>query len=174
MKLFLDTRFIDTGKELDLISIGITSDTGYLYYACNRDVQLNRVSPESQRSILDSLPSQHYGTNPMRLAEDDPVKADIETWRYRHQIANDLRLLGRSQPEIWSYNNPHGWVALCQLFGRVEDLPNGFPATCHDIQSLATAMGKHDYLTEHPCDTPWHSLANAVWIKRMHQILTKP
>jgi hypothetical protein len=47
----------------------------------------------------------------------------------------------KSKPEIWADYADYDWVAFCQLFGTMMDLPKGFPMYCLDIQQWAFMLG---------------------------------
>lgn len=48
-----------------------------------------------------------------------------------------------NQPEFYAYFADYDWVLLCSLFGRMIDLPQGFPMYCNDLkQSLDEEVGK--------------------------------
>lgn len=49
MKFFYDTEFIEDGKTIDLISIGIVAEDGLEYYAVNLDAPWKRISRSSGR-----------------------------------------------------------------------------------------------------------------------------
>lgn len=47
------------------------------------------------------------------------------------------RALIYNQPEFYAYYADYDWVVFCSLFGRMIDLPKGFPMYCRDLkQSL--------------------------------------
>jgi 3' exoribonuclease, RNase T-like len=39
-------------------------------------------------------------------------------------------------PEFYAYFADYDWVAFCWLFGKMNDLPKGFPHYCQDIQQM--------------------------------------
>ena len=43
MRIFFDTEFIDTGRKIHLISIGLVRADGEEYYAESKDVDLSRA-----------------------------------------------------------------------------------------------------------------------------------
>jgi hypothetical protein len=47
----------------------------------------------------------------------------------------------KMKPEIWAYYADYDWVAFCQLFGTMMDLPKGFPMYCRDIKQWADMLG---------------------------------
>ncbi len=40
------------------------------------------------------------------------------------------------EPEIYGYYADYDWVLLCSLFGRMIDLPKGFPMYCIDLKQI--------------------------------------
>jgi len=39
-----------------------------------------------------------------------------------------------AQPEFYAYYADYDWVVFCSLFGRMIDLPKGFPMYCKDLK----------------------------------------
>ncbi len=157
MKYYLDTEFYEDGKTIDLISIGIVAEDGREFYAVSREAQLHRVSAWVRENVLPSLPP--YG---------DPA------WLSRSQIASSLKDFvwergHATPPEFWAYYADHDWVALCQLFGTMMDLPKGFPMFCRDLKQLSVDVGS----PQHPPDPKdeHNALADARWNKELHAFL---
>lgn len=46
------------------------------------------------------------------------------------------RKLIYNQPEFYAYYADYDWVVFCWLFGRMIDLPKGFPMYCKDLKQL--------------------------------------
>jgi hypothetical protein len=65
--------------------------------------------------------------------------------------------------EFWAYHADYDWVVLCQLFGRMIDLPNGFPKYCRDFKQL---LDEHDFVIVRPGLGAHNALADALWLKR--------
>jgi len=40
------------------------------------------------------------------------------------------------EPEFWGYYADYDWVVFCSLFGRMIELPKGFPMYCRDLKQL--------------------------------------
>src|SRR5215469_8714770 len=98
MKYFFDTEFIEDGKTIDLISIGIVAEDGRTYYAESSDCDRSKASDWVKKNILPHLLG-------------DPV-------RTRQEIAKEIVEFARIKPEFWGYYADYDWVALCQLYGR--------------------------------------------------------
>lgn len=41
-----------------------------------------------------------------------------------------------AQPEFYGYYADYDWVLFCSLFGRMIDLPKGFPMYCRDLKQM--------------------------------------
>ncbi len=153
---FLDTEFNDDGRTIDLISIGIVTDDGREFYAVNQDVELHRVHPWVRENVLPQLPP--YGD---------------KVWMPHVQIANAVRSFIDadifSRPAMWGYYADYDWVAFCQLFGRMVDLPKGLPKFCRDLKQLSVDKGSP---THPPQESGRHNaLDDARWNKRLFEFL---
>ena len=45
-------------------------------------------------------------------------------------------LCGKFRPEFYGYYSDYDWVVFCWLFGKMIDLPKGFPMVCYDIKQI--------------------------------------
>ena len=83
-------------------------------------------------------------------------------------IARRLNLICGEKPEMWAYYADYDWVAMCQLFGTMMDLPKGWPMYCRDLKQLAgdtslPEQGKGEH----------HALADARWTRDAWHYVTK-
>ena len=144
MKFWFDTEFIEDGKTIDLISIGIVAEDGRTYYA---------ESAECDHELAGEWVTTHVIAH---LVGGDAVKP-------RAQIAADIVAFVGDRPEFWAYYADYDWVVLCQLYGTMMDLPDGWPMYCRDLKQLSDSMG----IRELPAQTgpEHHALADAEWNK---------
>lgn len=147
-RFWFDTEFIEDGKTIDLISIGVVSDDGRTYYAENSECDLSRGSDWVQQNVIIHL------------------TGEIKT---RKAIASDLVVFMGEKPEIWAYYADYDWVALCQLFGTMIDLPKGWPMYCRDVKQLCDGIG-NPKLPEQG-SSEHHALADARWTKQAWEFL---
>lgn len=117
MQFFFDTEFIEDGKTIDLISIGIKSGDNYEYYAESSEVDWSKASPW----VLENV---------------KPYLKGGEFLKTRKQIASDILSFVGAEPKFWAYYAAYDWVVLCQLYGTMMDLPKGWPMYCHDLKQL--------------------------------------
>ena len=138
-RIFFDTEFIENGKTIDLISIGMVRSDGETYYAESSDCDLSRADQWVKDNVL------------IHLRGGSAIKS-------RRQIAADIVAFAGPSPEFWAYYADYDWVVLCQLYGRMIDLPKGWPMFCRDLKQLAgDTMLPQQISTEH------HALADAKW-----------
>lgn len=139
MKYYFDTEFIEDGKTIDLISIGIVASNGRELYLANRECDLSKASQWVRDNVLIPMGVDFSSPNlPMR-----PI--DPEFWVAKSDIAQQIiefcnpKLYGK--PEFWAYYASYDWVVFCQLFGTMMDLPEEFPMYCNDIKQFANSLG---------------------------------
>lgn len=150
MKIWFDTEFIEDGKTIDLISIGAVREDGEQYYAEVIECDYSRASAWVRENVLAHL----------RGGVDRLVRADI---------ALDLIKFAGEKPEFWAYYADYDWVALCQLYGTMMDLPKGWPMYCRDVKQLCDDLGNPRLPPQ--SSTEHHALFDAVWTKDAWQFL---
>ena len=146
MRFFIDCEFIEDGKTIDLISIGIVADDGREYYAINRDCDFSKASDWVEENVLNPIGlSRDIGANInpqtaspntiqsyLKMKKKEFIKLDVLEFMGGESIVPDhpesekmvYQLKpGHSKPEIWAYYADYDHVAFCQLFGTMMDLP---------------------------------------------------
>jgi len=162
-RFFFDTEFMEDGKTIELLSIGITTEDGETFYRENREADWNLANDWVKENVLPHMKGS----------------AEPYTWVRRQQIAEDLRnwVLSRTpsnEPvEFWGYFADYDWVVLCQLFGRMVDLPNGFPMFCMDLKQFAVMVGIPRKALPAQDDTEHHALNDAIWNREAFGYLRK-
>jgi hypothetical protein len=136
LKYFFDTEFIEDGKTIDLISIGIVAEDGREFYAINLDSDWSKASDWVKANVLSQLPPkpEFIGVTTKRIDH---------SWYRPQAIAETIvEFVGSSpKPEFWAYYADYDWVVFCQLFGTMMDLPKGFPMYCRDIKQECDRLG---------------------------------
>lgn len=138
MKLYYDCEFLEDGRTIDLISIGMVTDDGREYYAVNRDMPVRRI--RRHQWLMDNVvPSLPKGSGDMRNSMSprwlfhygDPSVKRHET------IAREVRafiLACGPDVELWADYGAYDHVALAQLFGPMIDIPDGIPMFTNDLE----------------------------------------
>lgn len=167
MRYWIDTEFIEDGKTIDLISIGMVSEDGREFYAENSEADFSKASDWVQDNVLHHLWSRCIDRNEANKWIRDGGKGGLMN---RRGIVSDLMVfVVGEKPEIWGYYADYDWVVFCQLFGTMMDLPKGFPMYCRDIKQLCDELGN----PELPKQTKGehHALADARWNKQAWEFL---
>lgn len=148
MKIFYDTEFLEDGKTIELISIGMAAEDGREYYAVNRDMPHKRIARSVwlMANVVPSLPRLH-GDARLHYAgkRSNPLALD---WTHPHmkrraRIADEVREFIQATPdvELWASYGAYDHVVLCQLWGAMVDLPDGVPMYTHDLQQEVARLG---------------------------------
>lgn len=147
MLYWYDTEFHEDGETIDLISIAIVAEDGREYYAVNDSADWGRIRENEwlMKNVVPQLPAQQ---------EIDPY------WKFHEVIADEVRdfLLFDKKPKLWGWYSAYDHVVLCQLWGKMIDLPSGIPMFTHDLRSMMTTKqamelpkqpsGVHDALAD--------------------------
>jgi hypothetical protein len=146
-RYFYDCEFIEDGRIVDLVSIGVVDEFGREFYAVSTEFDDSRAVPWVRRNVLDKLPSP-----------------SDRSWRSRERIRQDLYeflvepLRGRNeQMELWAWYAAYDHVALAQLWGAMPALPREIPRFTKDLRQrwddlgrppLPEMSGRHDALVD--------------------------
>jgi hypothetical protein len=167
MRYWFDTEFIEDGKTIDLISIGIVAEDGREFYAEAREVDYGRAADWVKLNVFPYLTHFKHGEH---VSWDDFPSCPL---MFRKTIASAIASFCDPQqygkPEIWAYYADYDWVVLCQLFGTMMDLPKGWPMYCRDIKQWADMLG-NPKLPEQGKDEH-HALADAKWNRQAWEFL---
>jgi hypothetical protein len=149
MRIFFDTEFIDDGNTVDLVSIGLVREDGAEYYAEPAECDRSKGCQWVQNNVIAHLTG--------------PVKS-------RKQIAADIRVFCGPSPEFWAYYAAYDWLCLCQLYGRMLDVPSQWPNFVNDLQSIRYLQGVRAQPDQ--VETQHHALNDARWNRVFYQFLT--
>jgi hypothetical protein len=145
-RYFYDCEFIEDGRLIDLVSVGVVDEHGREFYAVSTDFEASRALPWVRRHVLDKLPSP-----------------GDKAWRPRDRIRDELyEFLVEPLPagetiELWAWYAAYDHVALAQLWGAMPALPREIPRFTKDLRQLwddlgrpplPTADNRHDALVD--------------------------
>jgi len=120
VRYFYDCEFIEDGRTIELVSIGVVDETGREFYAVSTEFDPSRAIDWVRTNVLDKLPSPA-----------DPV------WRPLGRIREDLLafLTAPGQDvELWAWMASYDHVALAQLWGDMRALPRVIPRFTHELR----------------------------------------
>ena len=142
MKFFLDCEFIDTGREVHLASIGLVREDGSRYYAELDDCPHHLGCEWYQKNVF-----PHF--HGLTIA--------------RERVAAELNNFCGAKPEFWGWFGSYDWICLCQLYGRMLDMPKGWPMYINETMQFMRGAGvgrwdlpKHMGIQHHALDDAVH------------------
>jgi len=147
-RYFYDCEFVEDGRLIDLVSIGVVDEFGREFYAVSTEFDDSRAVPWVRRNVLDKLPSP-----------------SDKAWRSRERIRADLfeflmepiRDRPNEAMELWAWYAAYDHVVLAQLWGAMPALPREIPRFTKDLRQmwddqgrpkLPEAHGRHDALVD--------------------------
>ena len=143
MRFWYDTEFLDDGKEIGLISIGIVAEDGREYYAINADAPWHRIVHHDwlMENVIPHLGIHSWSVGVGgRLA---PVFFNLTPLRFSYEIAKDVREFLNPDPEdyrhteLWAWCAAYDHVGLYQQWGPMESVHGtGLPFYTHDLKSI--------------------------------------
>jgi len=149
MKYFFDTEFIEGfrkplfGKRshfIDLISIGIIAEDGRTYYAISNEFNAKDADKWVIENVINKL--EQKATS---FYDSPRLRQNGLLYKSNAQIAKDIidfveiswpNEPQKMSPEFYAYYADYDWVVFCSLFGRMIDLPKGFPMYCIDLKQM--------------------------------------
>lgn len=152
-RYWFDTEFIEDGRTIDLLSIGMVCEDGREYYAEAELAPLWRANDWVKENVLPHLWGGPWEKSHGKIAEE----------------LIDFVDNGAGQPEFWAYYGDYDWVVLCQLYGRMIDLPRGWPMFAMDVKQLAVSLG--DPQLPEQDDVEHHALTDALWTREAWEFL---
>lgn len=155
--VYYDLEFLEDGRTIELISIGMVCDDGREYYAVNSDAPWERIRgndwlirnvlpslPITGRTSLDSylkVPANSYPKPTMELVAADTKDSRVKPhWVIANEVRDFIQAAG-PDIELWADYGAYDHVGLAQLWGRMIDLPEGVPMFTNDIQQEARRRG---------------------------------
>ena len=135
---------------------------------------------KSLKALID-----RYGRTNKEIAENIKLFCDCKLHLAKRKGGLDFTK-HEATPEFYAYFADYDWVVFCWLFGKMMDLPNGFPMYCKDLkQEMDRNSYKYGYGTFHGKDLKNHpnypkqdpskshnAIEDARWNKQLFEFLT--
>lgn len=160
MRIYYDCEFLDGGRKIDLISIGMVAEDDRELYAVAEEIQseplYERIGRERwlMANVVPHLPlratrdavRQPEAQYPGRFYLDQ----DDNRIMPRRMIRNAVRefILATPDVELWAWYGAYDHVVLAQLFGRMIHLPDGVPMYTRDLRQEYDRLGAPEGLPE--------------------------
>jgi len=121
VRYFYDCEFIEDGRTIELVSIGVACEDGREYYAVSTEFDPSRAGAWVRRNVLPKLPSPAH-----------------PAWRSRQRIRDDLMkfFVPRPgiRPELWAWIGAYDHVVLAQLWGTMPEFPDALPRYTRELR----------------------------------------
>ena len=135
-------------------------------------------------SVLKKLLKKYGKTNEQITKEIKEFIYKKEDILYNHQDCK-INNIGevKSNIQLYAYYADYDWVAFCWLFGKMNDLPKGFPMYCTDLKQTLDSKEWHyrgvDYdheglkrVPDYPTQNNNHNaLADAKWNYELYKFI---
>jgi hypothetical protein len=183
-RYFIDTEFCDTGVALELISLGVVCECGDELYVQHSDFSNEDVSAWVKDNVFpqlavcpdDEVYRDRYGI-PARPS-DPPNEYHMGVgrckdkecpWRSQVEIRDAiLDFFNPSDPiELWGWCSGYDFVAFCQIFGTMMDLPSFFPHYIRDFQQVLDDRGITDEELPQQEDGKHNALEDARYLEKL-------
>lgn len=150
MRYFYDTEFLDTGRTIDLISIGIVAADGREYHAHLDDY--DRAAAEAHPFVgTEVLPRLTALPQTPRAVVADEVARFLDPG---------------TRPELWGWFPAYDHVCLSQLWGTMLDPPPHIPQRTNCVAQL----GQWLHAGRPPVENPaaHDALSDARWARDVY------
>ena len=128
MRFFYDCEFIEDGRTIDLVSIGVVDERGREFYAVSTEFDESKAGQWVRRHVLPQLPPP-----------SDPQ------WMSRSRIRDELYeflISGGGDVQMWAWISAYDHVAFAQLWGAMPALPSKLPKLTRDLRQRWEDAGK--------------------------------
>jgi len=166
VKFFFDTEFIEYPNTIDLISIGIVCENGSELYAVNGECDTTKADDWVRENVLLKMPEYDKDAGLLIGMSIDQIKEKILSY-VNYNCGQDSE--GRERPEFWAYYADYDWVVFCWLFGKMINLPRGWPMYCRDLKQWCDDLG-NPRLPEQG-SSEHNALDDAKWNKMVWEFL---
>lgn len=173
--IWYDTEFLEDGKTIELISIGMVRESdGAELYAVNRDMPVRRIrkSPWLMANVVPNLPQAHgdwRNLMPKRWLYDEASPYVYSQKRIAEKVRRFIT--ADPDPQLWAWYGAYDHVVLCQLWGAMVDLPTGIPMWTNDVQQEWARLGDPEVIPEQDPSGLHNALADARQCRALHQAL---
>lgn len=150
MNYYFDTEFIDDGKTIDLISIGLLSEDQRHLYLVSAEYDESKASDWLKTHVLNHIPrtQRRESLTDIAITVSEFIKPDERGNR------------------IWGWYPAYDWVALCQLYGPMISRPPHFPKRPDDLKQLANTY--HKAPLPRQAGTKHNAFEDARWVRDAH------
>ncbi len=160
---------------------------------------LNRYGKTNKQIAKEIVRFVDYGKYNKIVSKDGDIIRNIMYYHgdvddYVKQFESENKDYKETPTSFYAYYADYDWVVFCWLFGRMIDLPEGFPMHCNDLKQMldekllstkirglyypenrVTLKYKLTFIKNHPNypkeENEHNALADAKWNKKLHEFI---
>jgi hypothetical protein len=172
---------------IDLISIGIVAEDGREYYAISNEYKYSDASDWVKENVIQPMYREECPGFKQQYMDVETFHKYSSNSKSNKQIAQDIKkficnysqyincigsgsidegyegFLKKNPPEFYGYFCDYDWVLFCSLFGRMINLPKGYPMYCKDLKQVLDF--KAFKKAKDFCTRKHHVLMDNDWVK---------
>lgn len=154
MRIFHDHEFLEDGRRIYPISVGMVAEDGRELYLVNAEMPAPLIAdrPWLMDNVVPHLPTRrdYVADSYMGLSLDFLAPEVRPMDVIRAEVLKFIR--ATPDPELWAWYGAFDHVSLAWFFGAMADMPEGVPWVTHDIRTVAVLAGAQAEL-----DAPKHT-----------------
>lgn len=148
-KYWYDTEFLENGRTINLISIGIVAEDGREYYAVNKNMPWDRILRHKwlATNVVPFLPTCPTSVlYPRTLHSTTSLDIRDKYVKTKNTIAMEVDefLTVEGEPELWAWYGAYDHVTLMQLWGPMIARPALLPMYTNDLRQVVHMYGMDD------------------------------
>lgn len=156
---------MEDGKRIELLSIGLVAEDGRELYLENAEANIEQANDWVKENVIPHLHGCLF-----RRVKCDLDPCPVKSLRkIKWALIDFCDLEKHGKPEFWGYYSAYDHVSLCRIFGKMIDLPKGWPMYTNDIKQWAFMLGDPTLPPERKDEH--HALADARWNKKAWEFL---
>ena len=129
MRYFYDCEFIEDGRTIELVSVGVAAEDSREFYAVSTGFDPAAAGPWVRRNVLPRLPNP---SSPAWMSRE----------RMRDELYAFLTAPATGGVEMWAWVGAYDHVAVCQLWGDMTALPAAMPRYTRELKQLWDLAGR--------------------------------
>lgn len=159
-KIFMDWEFMEDGRTIDPLSVGLVTENGEKLYIVVSDADTSKANDWVKENVLPHLYpiGKLFYTVPR-------VSLGAEIYRWVKNVCGD------SQPEFWADYGAYDWLCLMQCYGPMVERPPTWPMFVRDIQQLRQHVGYVGKLPDAPDMVHHDAMDDALNVRYRYQFL---
>ena len=171
MNYFFDCEFCESPGKLVFISMAMIRGDGESIYVESKDFDEDDADDWVKDNVFPHL-KWRFKEDPETPVVTKDGHTDV--FGTNDEIAAELnKFLSKERddsPVFWSYYADYDWVAFCQLFGSMVNLPKHFPMYCKDLKQYLDDFSLFEHKPEQK-GTEHDPMADAEYHKELYDFL---